>query len=153
VVTAAPDGLRLSAEARVELRDGPSRSAGRLWGGLAFRFSRQAVEPVAVDLDELELTCERGPASPATAAPDRAVRTLVPCYADLVAALRGRAGELHGALTTSFVRLVADIFVGRVTATGLAADLEIRRATPSLAAADRNATLHLELDAAIAAPR
>ena len=153
VVTAAPDGLRLSAEARLELRDGPSRAAGRLWGGLAFRFSRHAVEPVAVDLDELELTCERGPASPATAAPDRAMRTLVPCYADLVAALRGRAGELHGALTTSFVRLVADIFVGRVTATGLAADLEIRGATPSLAAADRNATLHLELDAAIAAPR
>ena len=142
VVTAVPGGLRLSAEAAVALRDGATVTAGRLWGGLDFRFAPRALQPVAVDLDELELSCERpGP-----------VVTLVPCYSDLVAALRGRAGELHGALTASFVQLLSDIFVARLTATGVAAELAIRGAAPSVMATERNATLHLELDAAVAAP-
>jgi hypothetical protein len=98
---------------------------------------------VAVDLGELELSCERAAAPPSV--------TLVPCYSDLVAALRGRAGELHGALTAAFVQLLSDIFVGRLTASGIAADLEIHSAAPSVVAAPGNATLHLELDAAVAA--
>jgi hypothetical protein len=150
VVTAAPGGLRLLAEAQVAIHDGASVAAGRLWGGLDFRFAPSAVEPVAVDLGELELSCERAASGD--------TRTLVPCYGDLVAAVRGRAGELHGALTASFVQLLSDIFVGRLTARGVAADLEIRRATPSVASTASTATLHLELDAAIdpagvAAPR
>ncbi|TMQ05459.1 MAG: hypothetical protein E6J90_48920 [Deltaproteobacteria bacterium] len=171
VVGAAPGGLRLSAEARVAIRDGATTTMGRLWGGLDFRFSPASVDPagevprpagravgvptpldlaaqvdrVAVDLGALELSCERGAAA--------AAMTLVPCYSDLVAALRGRTAELHGALTASFAQMVSDIFVGRITATGVAADLEIRGATPSLAAAASNATLHLELDAAVAPPR
>jgi hypothetical protein len=63
-----------------------------------------------------------------------------------------RAGELHGALTASFVQLLSDIFVARLTATGVAAELAIRGAVPSVVAAERNATLHLELYAAVAAP-
>lgn len=142
VVTAAPGGLRLSAEAAVAIRDGATTTGGRVWGGLGFRFAPGALSPIAVDLDELELSCERpGPAV-----------TLVPCYGDLVAALRGRAGELHGALTASFAQLLTDIFVTRLTATGVAAELAIRGVAPSVLAADRNATLHLELDAAVAAP-
>src|SRR5262249_30717771 len=146
-VTAAPDGLRLSAEARLAIRDGANASNARLWGGLDFRFAPHAVAPVAVDLGELELSCERA----ATPSATTDAVTLVPCYGDLVAALRGRAGELHGALTASFVQLLSDIFVGRLTATGVAADLVIRGATPSVAATARNATLHLELDAAVGA--
>jgi hypothetical protein len=150
VVTAAPGGLRLSAEARVAIHDGASVTAGRLWGGLDFRFapsSGAAVEPVAVDLGELELSCERG--APAAAA---AAVTLVPCYSDLVAALRGRTHEFHGALTAGFTQLISDIFVGRITAAELAADLVIRGVAPSVASTGTRATLHLQLDAAVAAP-
>jgi len=115
-------------------------------GGLDFRFSPHAVDQVSVDLGALELSCERGAATATTL-------TLVPCYSDLVSALRGRTAEFHGALTTSFAQLISAIFVGRITASGVAADLLIRRATPSVVSAASNATLHLELEAAIAAPR
>jgi hypothetical protein len=158
VVTAVPGGLRLSAEAALAIRDGTTTADGRLWGGLDFRLAPSAIEPIAVDLGDLELSCQRpAPPAPATApAPDRAAapaadrRILMPCYSDLVAALRGRAGELHGALTASFVQLLSDIFVGRLTASGVAADLVIRGAAPSVAVEGSNATLHLSLDAAIA---
>lgn len=154
VVTATPGGLRLSAEARVAIHDGASVTAGRVWGGLDFRFgrsSRAAIEPVAVDLGELELSCERG--APAAAAGTAAAAiTLVPCYGDLVAALRGRTSEFHGALTAGFAQLLSDIFVGRLTAAGLAAELVIRGVVPSVASTATRATLHLQLDAAVTAP-
>jgi hypothetical protein len=146
VVTAGGGGLRLSAEGRVAIHDGAATTPGRVWGGLDFRFAPHAVDQISVDLGALELTCERG-ARAATSA------TLVPCYSDLVGALRGRTAEFHGALTAAFAQLISDIFVGRISATGIAADLEIRRATPSVVPAASNATLHLELDAAIASPR
>ena len=120
-------------------------TAGRLWGTLDFRFSPVAVERVSVDLGALELSCERDAAPGAT--------TLVPCYGDLVAAVRGRSAEFHGALTAAFAQLLSDIFVGRLTATGIAANLDIRSAAPSVASTADNATLHLELDAAVAPAR
>jgi len=138
VVTATPTGLRLTAEARIAIRDAATTTTGRVWGGLDFTFAARAVDRVAVDLGALELSCERTPTR------------LVPCYGDLVAALRGRAGELHGTLTTTFATLLSDIFVGRLGAVGVPADLEIRSAVPTVHPAARNATLHLELDAAIA---
>jgi hypothetical protein len=144
VVTAAHDGLSLSAEARVAIHDGTSLTTGRVWGGLDFRFASHAVDHVAVDLGELELSCER------------TATTLVPCYSDLVAAVRGRSGEFHGALTEAFARLISDIFVGRfgrLGAAGLPADLVIRSAIPSITTTNTNATLHLELDGALAAPQ
>ena len=143
VVTVAHGGLRLSAEARVAIRDGTTVTTGRVWGGLDFRFAARAVDRVAVDLGELELSCERT----ATA--------LVPCYSDLVAAVRVRSSEFHGALTEAFAQLVSAIFVGRVGrlgATGLPADLVIRSAVPSVITTVSNASLHLELDAALSAP-
>lgn len=156
VVSVGPDGLELSAEARIAIRDGATRTTGRLWGGLAFRFARQSpdeVAAVAVELRALELSCER------------TATTLVPCYGDLVAAIRGRAGELHGALTSAFAELVSAIFVGRfgvpgvpgvaggAAAAGAATDLVISSVRPSVATAAGNATLRLELDAAIGVPR
>jgi hypothetical protein len=143
VVTVAPGGLRLAAEARLALRDGASVTTGRVWGGLDFRFAARGVDPVAVDLGALELSCER------------TATTLVPCYSDLVAALRGRTRELHGVLTSTFAQLLSDIFVrrvGRVDAARFPADLVIRGVAPTVVAAApvaHNATLHLELDAAL----
>ena len=77
----------------------------------------------------------------------------MPCYSDLVAALRDRGGELHGALTTAFAQLLSDIFVGRLGASGLPADLVIHSATPSVITTMPNATLHLELDGTLTSPR
>ncbi|HET7501880.1 MAG TPA: hypothetical protein VFK02_12775 [Kofleriaceae bacterium] len=143
VVTASPGGLRLSAEARVAIHDGAATTTGRVWGSLEFRFAAHAIEPIGVDLGALELSCERS------------ATTLVPCYGDLVAALRGRAAEFHGVLTQTFIQLVSDVFVGRIGAsgaTGLPVELVIRSASPSLHATTDNASLHVELDAALARP-
>ena len=103
-------------------------------GGGFLRFDPDAGEYFGA----LELSCERT----ATA--------LVPCYGDLVAAVRGRAGDFQGALTAAFAQLLSDIFVGRIGAAGLPADLVVRGAAPSVLVAPANATLHLELDAALA---
>jgi hypothetical protein len=71
-----------------------------------------AVDQISVNLGALELSCERG-------AQVGSRVTLVPCYSDLVAALRGRTAEFHGALTTSFAQLVPEFFVGRISASAL----------------------------------
>jgi hypothetical protein len=147
----APGGLRLSAEARVALTDGPPGGAptaiGRVWGGLDFGFARRVDEPLSVDLGALELSCERAPS------------TLVPCYADLVAAMRDRGPDFHGALTQAFAGLIADLFVDRrLGATGVPLELVIRAATPGVRftppAGDSpaNASLHLDLDATLVTP-
>jgi hypothetical protein len=141
VVTAVHGGLRLSAEARVAIHDGPTVTTGRVWGGLDFRFAARAVDRVAVDLGELELSCER------------TATTLVPCYGDLVAAIRGRGREFHGVLTQAFAQLVSDIFVGRLGARGVPADLVINSAIPSVILTTNNATLHLELDGTLSSVR
>jgi hypothetical protein len=137
VVTVSHGDLRLSAEARVAIRDGTTVTTGRVWGGLDFRFAARAIAPAGVELGDLALSCERTPT------------TLVPCYGDLVAAVRGRSHELHGALTDAYVGLLSEIFVGRVGAAGLPADLVIRGVIPSVRTSANNATVHLELDGAI----
>src|SRR5688572_23108168 len=94
------------------------------------------IGPVAVDLGALELSCER------------TATTLVPCYADLVAAMRDRGADFHGELTRVFADLIADIFVDRrLEERGFPAALVIRAAAPSVVAAPQNASLHLDLDA------
>jgi len=153
VISAAPGGaLRLAADARVAIRteqfgadgsvtrgnDSDATTIGRVYGAIDFTFVSPA-RAVAVDLGALELSCERSPT------------TLVPCYGDLVAALRDRGDEFHGALTDAFARLVAEVFVDRtLTAPGVPAELAIRGATASLVGAPP--VLHLELDAALAHP-
>jgi hypothetical protein len=129
-----PGSLRLAADARVEITDGATTTTGRVYGALDFRFAPPTATsdlPTAVEIGALELSCERDPL------------TLVPCYGDLVSALRDRGSEFHGALTEAFAKLLADIFVDRrVSAEGLPVDVVIERAVPSLAA---GGTVHLEL--------
>ena len=139
---APPGGLHLAADARLTITDGATTTTGQVWGGLAFAFAPAALEPASVDLSALELSCEAGPA------------TLVPCYADLVAAMRDRGADFHGALTRAFTSLLSDLFVDRrIGASGLPADLVIRRAVPSVTVTATNASLHLDLDAGLVAPR
>jgi hypothetical protein len=144
VVTARGDLLRLAADARTTLTDGGAVTVGRVYGALAFRVAPAAhaqLAALAVDVDGVELACERDR--------DPARVTLVPCYADLVDALRGRAGDFHGALTDSFASLLAAIFVDqRVADPRVPAALAIRGVAPSLDAG----ALHLELDAALVPP-
>lgn len=137
VVAPSPEGLRLSAEAQLAIRDGSVTTSGRVWGGLDFTFGR-GLEPVTVELGALELACEPSP------------RTLVPCYADLVAAMRARAPEFHGVLTSTFAAILDQLFVERrVASAGLPAELVIRAAVPRLALGEDNASLHLDLEAAL----
>jgi hypothetical protein len=106
---------------------------------------------VPVDLGALELSCE----SPSTGlTPPESTTRLVPCYADLVAAMRDRGADFHGELTRTFAKLLADIFVDqRVGASGLSADLMIRRVTATAAYSGDNGSLHLELDSVLAPKR
>jgi hypothetical protein len=136
VITTSPRGLRLHADARVAITDRDATTTGHVWGGLDFTVGTGALEPLEVDLGVLDLTCER------------ATNVRVPCYADLVSAIRGRGSEFHGALTRAFTSLLADIFVERrLAATGLPAELVIRRAVPRITSAGNNASLQLGLDA------
>jgi len=143
VISPGSDGLRLAADARVPIDDGARSTVGRVYGALDFRFAAPASTPsmdlpTQVSIGALELSCERDPS------------TLVPCYGDLVAALRERGHEFHGALTEAFATLLSDIFVDRrIGADGLPADIVIERAVPSLAA---GGTLHLELSSKLVAP-
>ena len=134
-------GLRLAADARIAIRDGAQATTGRLWGALRFSFAAPSAGttlPIAVDLDKLELACERTPT------------LLVPCYGDLVAALRDRGNEFHGALTEGFARLLADIFVDRrLAAPQMPVDLAIRGVAPHVT----GPVLHLALDAQVAPSR
>ncbi len=130
--------LRMSADARVTITDGTAPTIGRLWGGLDFTFATSGIAVTSVDLGALELSCERTPT------------TLVPCYADLVNAIRGRGAEFHGALTETFTKLLNDLFVDRhLAASGLPAELVIRSAVPRVTAAAGNASLHLDLVGAL----
>ena len=134
VIASHAGSLRLAADARVAIGDGTTASVGRVYGALDFQFTRAAATdlPVSVSLGALELACERSPT------------TLVPCYSDLVAAIRGRGAEFHGALTDAFAALLDDIFVDRHLATeGLPAELVIGGVVPSVTG---SGTLHLQLD-------
>jgi hypothetical protein len=140
VISPAADSLRLSADARVTIHDGTHDTTGNVFGALAFSFAGAGKSdlPLAVDLGALELSCQRS------------ASILVPCYGDLVSAVRDRGDEFHGALTDAFAKLLADIFVGRrIGASGLPADLVIDRAVPTLAGAG---TLHLDLTAKLVPP-
>lgn len=121
-------GLHLAAEARTSI----SGTFGRIWGALDFHFANGTL---GVDLGALELSCEQTPT------------TLVPCYSDLVAQIRGRGADIHGALTEALLKLLSDIFVDRrVAIAGMPGELVVRGATPS---APDGRVFHLDLDAAL----
>ena len=132
VFSPAGDHLELTADARVTLAD-RGTTIGRLFGQLQLRFAGAQAN---ARIGALELACERTPT------------TLVPCYADLVAAVAGRGREFDGALSDAFTGLLKSIFVDRSLAAGaLPGTLTIHGVTPSLA---RGATmLHLDLDATL----
>jgi hypothetical protein len=130
VVSPTTNGLRLAADARTLI----GSTVGRVYGALSFTL--ETMQP-SVDLDDVELSCERTPT------------LLVPCYSDLVGAMRGRGGEFHGALTSAFTQILADIFVDRhLGASGLPAELVITGVTPNIT----GGSLHLELAAKLAPP-
>lgn len=171
VVTAEPDGLRLSAEARTYLRDGLRDGeltvAGRVWMTMRLQATHAPSPPtiptvappspaaagepppaLRASLHQLELTCE----------PRRDV--LTPCYADVVSAMQARVTDFDAALTSTLSSIVSGIFVdrtlgGAVAGAELPAELTIRAATPSLFiapqrdaagdAAGYGATLRLDL--------
>jgi hypothetical protein len=125
VVSPTPTGLRLAADARTQI----GKTTGRVYGAIDFTM------PPSADLTALELSCER------------TQTLLVPCYSDLVDAVRGRGSEFHGALTTAFTEILSDIFVDRrLGASGLPAELVI----VGVAANITRGTLHLELAAKLA---
>jgi hypothetical protein len=145
VLGAGPRGLQLFADARVTIADGETKTVGRVWGGLDFGFAKpdgKKVQAAPVNLGALELSCEETPTR------------LVPCYADLVGAMRDRGPDFQGELTNTFAKMLADIFVDqRVGASGLSADLMIRGVTPTAVYKNDNGSLHLELDAVLAPKR
>lgn len=131
--------LRLAADARIAIADGTLRTIGRVWGGIDFTFGAE-VEPVAADLSALDLSCERTPTR------------LVPCYADLVNAVRDRGTDFHGELTQTFATLLHDIFAEqRVSDSAFPVDLVIKSAVPSVMTSAGNASLHLDLAAELVA--
>lgn len=136
-------GLRLAAAAQLTIGDGDHAVAGRVWGGLDLDFHRGPAPAVGVDvnLGPLELTCAPTP------------HALAPCYADLVAALRDRTGELHGALTEAFAGILTSLFVDRkLAADGVPGALTIRGVRASIPASGptaENALVRLELDATL----
>jgi hypothetical protein len=136
VTGVSPGGLALHADARVALHDGARTTTGRIWGGLAFRFTG---DQLSVDLGALELTCERTPT------------TLVPCYGDLVAAMRDRGDQFHGELTRIFTGVLRELFVDRrLTISGLPAAIVIQSARPTVTASATNGSLRLDLAASLA---
>ena len=147
VLAATPTGLRLAAEARVAIEDGATSTPARVWGALELRIGpgplRAPARAPSVELGALALSCER------------TATTLVPCYADLVAAVRERGPAFHDELTQAFTALLDELFTGRRVGgagAGLPAELVIRAARPSVTSAAGNASLHLDLDAAVVAP-
>lgn len=134
VIAPAADGrLRLGADARVAIGDGTRTTVGRVYGALDMTFATTVPD---VSLGAVELSCERTPTQ------------LVPCYGDLVGAIRDRGDEFHGALTQAFATLLSDIFVDRTLgAEGLPAEIVISSAVPTLA---KSGTLHLDLAAKLA---
>ena len=142
VVRANGGALRLEAEAMVNLGDGAHTTLGRVWGGLDFHFSSdvsRGARPADVTLGALELSCVAGE------------RTLVPCYADLVAALRDRAGDLHGALTDAFARILGELFVDRqLRSDDVPAALVIHGVRARAITSGDNAMIRLDLDASVA---
>jgi hypothetical protein len=132
VFAPAGDHLELTADARVTIAD-RATTVGRLFGQLQLRFvGAQATTRIGA----LELACERTPT------------TLVPCYADLVAAVAGRGRDFDGALGDAFTRLLKSIFVERSLHAGdLPGTLTIHGVTPSLTAGATG--LHLDLDATL----
>src|SRR5204863_276396 len=98
VLTAVGDHLHMAGDLALTIADGATQTKGRVWSALDFRFTAGDAPRAAVDLGELELTCEPAPG------------VLKPCYSDLVDALRARAPDVHDTLTRTFTEILSSIF-------------------------------------------
>jgi hypothetical protein len=136
LVAAGGDRLRMSGDLVVAIADGAQQTTGRVWSSLDFRFTPALA--AAVDLGELDLSCEPQPS------------LLAPCYGDLVDALRARAPDVHDTLTRTFTDILHRIFVGqRLSEDTIPAELSITGVTPHAFTAGRNGLLRLELAATV----
>lgn len=146
VLTAVGDHLHMAGDLAVTIADGGTLTRGRVWSALDFRFTAPGTTPgtpaapkaAAVDLGELELTCEPAPG------------VLKPCYSDLVDALRARAPDVHDTLTGAFTAILSSIFVGqRLSDDLLPAELAVTGVTAEAFPTGTNARLRLVLAASI----
>jgi len=96
VVSATPSGLRMVADLRVHLADRAAIVPARLWAAVDVDLGAGSA-----GLAELELACEPAPG------------LLRPCYGDLVAAMRERAGDARAELSRVLVAVLDDLFTGR----------------------------------------
>ncbi len=135
------DRLRLAADARITIEDRATRSVGRVFGAVDLA-AQPTGSTLGAQLGELALSCERR----------RDV--LVPCYADLVGAIRARTPELHGPLTDALTSVLAKMFEGRtISDPSVPVALRVRAARPRIAIDGTTGTIHLDLDAEITSTR
>lgn len=140
VLTAIGDHLHMAGDLAVTISDGGALTKGRVWSALDFQFGAPGAAPkaAAVDLGELELTCEPSPG------------VLRPCYSDLVDALRARAPDVHDTLTSAFTEILGSIFIGqRLSDDMLPAELAVTGVTAEAYPTGSNARLRLVLAATI----
>lgn len=134
VVTPAPEGgLRLAADLRADLGDRGRVTPARIWAELALDLEPASTE---VALADLALSCEPRPG------------LLVPCYGDLVAAMRAQAGDARAELSAVLVDLLAELFTDRrVSAPN--APVELVLAAPRITAhpAPPSGTVRIAVDA------
>ncbi len=93
----------LGIDTELQIEDGKSTMAARLFGTVGFAFGERAPAGLVarLTLDDLALTCHPG------------AGLLEPCYSNLVAAFRDRAEDVHGVLSRSFTALFETIALGR----------------------------------------
>ena len=140
--TLAPgtDGrLRLALALALNLADGPTVTAATAWGALDVGLGATAAgDRLAADVGvtNLELTCEPSPGR------------LVPCYGDIVAAVRAAAPDAHAGMGAALADALDQLFVDRrLTTDGAPAALAI---TGVRAHTDAAGAVRLELDAHVA---
>lgn len=109
VVSETGAGLRMAADLRVNIADRETITPARIWAALDVDLT---ASETSAGLAELELSCEPEPG------------VLRPCYGDLVAAMRERAGDARAELSLVLVRVLDGVFAGqRVSAPDTPAEL------------------------------
>jgi hypothetical protein len=132
VISATPSGLTLAADLRVNLGDGGAVTPARVWAAVALDLAAGAT---SAGLAELELSCEPEPG------------LLRPCYGDLVAAMRARAGDARAELSAVLVRVLDDVFTGqRVSAPDTPAELVLGAPTTTAHGGNVRVAIDARLD-------
>lgn len=134
VAPAPPDRLRLGLVAAVDVADRDRITAATALGAIELGFRPGDAIAPEVAVAGLELTCHPRP------------HTLVPCYGDLVAAVRDATGDTHAALGAALGEVLTGLFVGRTLgAEQVPATLALDRARASTIAGGQG--VRVELDA------